>query len=636
MPAPYPARQIGVLFQRDDRDLRDRYGEMAAPFFRIEISDQSDRILFSAEAHANDGSYDLNGLIVSDVEWEENDCQASMMSMTIQNIDMTLHDSRLFAEGNSIDLWMGYDGLQPDYMGRAIIVEPAPTFPSAAIPTIQIAAYDISHYMMEEGRAEIQAEGTKWWERNRINNPPANNTTNQLFTTNRRDRRGQAEADRRAAREAGALPGDVESIPEESVDESGGRYDLEDEEIEAFAVDRTTTNEAEQPTTPFRQARIPRRRRDRGKVWRNMKDSEIAAAIFQSYGIVPFVEATNENARARHQTSTTQNVQIITDNVQDRNDQMLAAREEQRARGGPIVTPNLSVDRDGARLRPPLQDRAVRATGIVTTNTATTEVGGRRVVQKSGTSDWEFLKQMAKNHGFIVFVFFYYETRDWIGYWGSPHNVPQSVHYDFHYNRGDDTSISSFRPKVNMRGQKTEIDLVYVDPIMRREQRLRVAMENLSRFAPEFRGPDATSEIHEPLGSGPEVVLSIQGQRVSVQANRRFTTIDDARQWLMAFWFQHASEFCEGEGEMLIGIPEVHCRHKHNLRGYGRFDGEYFFTKVTHKMSSGQAYATTFSGFRMVDMLMSPPDQETDALTVESNELGQLIPSAQEVVRRSV
>ena len=61
MPPPYRAAQIGILFQQDDRNLVEKYGHTAAPFFRLEISDQADQIIFSAESQLQNGAYDLNG-----------------------------------------------------------------------------------------------------------------------------------------------------------------------------------------------------------------------------------------------------------------------------------------------------------------------------------------------------------------------------------------------------------------------------------------------------------------------------------------------------------------------------------------------------------------------------------------------
>jgi hypothetical protein len=638
MPPPYPANQIGILFRRDERALSEKYGTLSGPFFEMEISDQNNQVLWSAESHAVDGNYDLNGLIISDVTWEENDCQADMLSFTVLNPDMRIHDSRLFTEGNSVDLWIGYDGLQPEYMGRGIIVTVEPEFNRDGIPRMSITCYDVSHFMMEEGKAEIQTEGTRWFERHSVPADGAGNSPPQIITTERRDRDDQARQAREDARAAGASPGQVASIPSTSVDRAAPNTDDANTPIRSFEVPGGQPGQdAAQPRnrTAIRQARVPRRRRRRGKVWRNLRDDEIAATIFESYNIVPFVEAVDQNARARRVTREVEDPpEILTTEIRDRADQAADARAQARAAGAPAGTiPAGNID--GSSPTRPVHRRVIRSVEIGGgRRRVTEEVGGRRVVQKAGTSDYEFIKKLAKNHGYIVFVFYYYETGNWIGYWGPPHRVPQHVSYTFEYNNGDDTTLGMFKPKVSMRGQKTEIDLIYTDPVVRRQQRLRVSMENISRYAPEFRGPDATAPIEEPLGNGPEVVLSIHGQRVAVAANRRFASMDDARRWLMAFWYQHASEFCEAEGDCVIGIPEIRCRHRHTISGFGRYDGSYFFTKVTHAIKAGNIYTTDFSTYRVVDMLDVVPDAEGDTMSVESNEMGEITPEARDVIRR--
>ena len=641
MPGPYPARRIGRLFRRDDREISEKYGEMLAPYFRIEISGENNRVMFSAEANATEGNYDLNGLIVSSVEWEENDCQASMMKLTIENIDMRLHDSRMFAEGNSIDLWMGYDGRQPDYMGRAIVTGIEPEFSSDSIPKLNVTGYDISHFLMEEGRAEVQAEGTAWWERHRQQLPvnPQDQQRNNSVLNQQAENRPARDARRRADEQQGIPPAQArQRTPDATLAESGvGAATVAVRLVSGQPSTQQRTNTPRTRTT-LRKARVPRRRNNRGKVWRNLRDDEIANAIFQSYGIVPFTEAIGGNARSRQQVvEVTVDQPAILDNILDTEEQSRQRREavgqlfttaEQQRRAG------TSVDREGPTLGlENLPIRAIERTGERTIR-ITQEVGGRRVVQKAGTSDWEFLKKLAKNHGFIMFVFYYYETSNWIGYWGSPHNVPQHIIYNFHYNYREMTTLKSFRPRISTRGQKTEIDMVFTDPVTRKRQRLRVAMENVSRYSPEFRGPDATALMDEPLGNGPEVVLTIHGRRTSVQADRNFRTIDDARRWLMSFWYNHASEFCEAEGEFIQGIPEVHCRHKHQFDGLTRFDGLYFLTQVSHKMSAGSMYTTSFSGYLMVDMLFNEPEQENGEMTVESEDMGQLTPQAQDVLER--
>lgn len=620
----YRAADIGTLYEHDTRDLVDKYGLMAAPFFRLEISDQSDAILFSAESQSRDGGYDLHGLVVSDVEYDENDCQTNMIKLTVQNVDMTLHDSRLFAEGNSLDLWMGYDGHQPEYMGRAIIVEIEPMFESGSIPSMNITAYDIAHFMMEEGKAEIVPEGTAWFERHRQSSATGGNETPRVVHD------AVDDTDRAARRNPGAAT-DSSGRPI-SMDRTPG-IDIANRETRARLVEGEANQSNTEVRTTWRQWRAPRRSRNSGKVWREMKDSEIAAAIFKSYGIVPYVEATHERARASVTTGESTTTVIVGTQVADTRDEQ--GRRVSRARGLGLsgAVPELNVDQHNSQLDAAggISQRESHLRAVNTTTETQQRTGGRRVVQKSGTSDWDFVKKLAKNHGYIVFVFFHHESRRWIGYWGSPSNVPQAIEYTFKYNHGDDTNFRSFRPRISMRGQKTEIDLSVVDPRRGREQRLRVAMDSVSAYSPEFRGPDGTQDIREPLGNGPEVVLTIHGRRTIVVADRPFTDPEDARRWLMAFWMRHAADFCTMEGETIIGLPEMRARQKHQFMGIGRIDGGFFITKATHKMGGSKIYNVSFSGYRVVDIMEGAVNTESDLLTVDDNALGESNPETPEV-----
>lgn len=633
----YPAPQIGLLHRRDDRDLTEVYGLFAAPFFRLEISDQSDAVLFSAESQNVEGGYDLHGIIVTEVEYDENDCQANMVRLTVQNPDLLIHDSRLFAEGNSIDVWMGYDGHTPKYMGRGIITEIEPMFESGSIASMTVTAYDIAYFMMEEGRCEIQTEGTSWVERNRqtVTNRSTNGNVDGRPATDEIANR-TTETNARIAQ--GDIPQGSQSFESMSYEQLLSA-DVSQQDINTWIADNEASDPggpntvdsadagSERRTTAWRQWRPPRRSNNSGKVWRGKTDGEIAAAIFTSYGIIPFVDVTSEHTRTTRSVTTQNDPDIQSDNVQNREvdrDRQIAA---DRQAGRPTVTPNETVDVDGRRLD--LSAREYRLYAVNNPNNTTTTVISteRRVVQKSGTSDWEFLKELAKNHGFIVFVFFLPEAHRWIGYWGSTNNVPQDYIYTFRYAAGDNTNIRSLRPRISMRGQKTEIDLSVVDPRHGREQRLRVSMDSVNRYSPEFRGPDNTAIIREPLGNGPEVVLTIHGRRTTVIADRPFTDPEDARRWLMAFWMRHASDFCTFEGDTIIGFTELRARQAHQFEGFGRIDGQFFITKATHTMATGSGYKTSFSGYRIVDMIEGAPLSESELLTVDDNALGERNPS---------
>ena len=65
----YSAADVARLYRDDDRSIEEKYGKAIAPRFEIEISDSSDNVIWSAESMVQQGSYDLNGLIISGVDF---------------------------------------------------------------------------------------------------------------------------------------------------------------------------------------------------------------------------------------------------------------------------------------------------------------------------------------------------------------------------------------------------------------------------------------------------------------------------------------------------------------------------------------------------------------------------------------
>jgi len=720
----HAASEIASLYRDDERSITEKYGQMLAPYFRLVITSKDDRVLFSAGNIANAGGYDLDGLIVSDVSMEEDIEGADAISITVQNPRVDLQNSMLFDVGNNIDLFMGYDGRPSFYMMRGIIVEVQPEFPADSIPTIKITAYDKSYFMMEEGKAEIVPEGSAWWERRRrasVGRQPLRDRIvyNNAFSTNRLSDEEVAE-NRRIEDLAAAQGVDVtprlvggEDAPdslEQSVTRIGAGSVIDDHAADAMF---DAANEQIQGSTGARgqltwqRQRFGRRRRRAGKVWRGKTDSEIVAAIFISYGITPYVEATHErrrlstnrsrprarNSNGDSETTGRPSTRGTTTyrNLENQVEVSEAERERiefgqdyglSREDGEPheLDRPRDSVeasDLDSYNNNDPTSlgfflhdvetgtgNRGVGGSRTLRTDVPWVNIASdplylseepdegpneiflgyhddtppqvqnraspvtrrlREVVQKAGTTDWDFIKKLAEKHDFILFVFYHLETARWIGYWGPESNVPQFRQYTFRYNDGPNTTLGTLRPNTSARNQSTEIDLIYVDPVNGRENRLRVAMDNLSEYTDGIRGQGDSYQTNDPVGEGPEVVLRIHGQRVSVNADRRFTSAEDARRWLMSYWLSRAKDFYVIEGDTIIGIPEMRAREHHFLYGIGRYSGEFFITQATHSMSPGQIYKTTFVG-RAKTAALGTDEMGDDMLVVDQQTLGESQP----------
>lgn len=697
------AADIGTLYNDDHRSIEEKYGKIIAPRFEIEISDSNDERLWSAESMVQRGSYDLNGLIVNDVTFEENIEGADLISITVNNPDLTLQDNRLFTEGNNIDLWIGYDGRRAFYMGRGIIVEVQPEFPSQGMPTIKLKAYDKSYFMMEEGRAEIVPEGSEWWQRNREPSQQREPRQDMVSINNAFYTREPSEDDLARDERINEYLGREFRQPYTGVDlreMSGGLADITGPDIESAQVPRWVLDlDAEagvddrprRTRTAWRRQNFGRRRRNAGKVWRGKTDSEIVSAIFLSYDIDPYVEATREQTRigrARprptnprgertgHPAQRDLEGYVVMEEVENlgvldptRASDFVALLEQGQdpfdpeTEGHALLSrePNREVRADlggdearyqivdgdvidfldeqhAAELDPANDDRHpyLPSTERTTPERTPSRRRLREVTQKAGTTDWQFITKLAEKHGYITFVFFHIESRRWIGYWGPEGNIPQSVTWIFRYNAGNLSTLGDVRPNVSVRNQSTEIDLLYVDPVTRRTNRLRVAMENVDENFSPWRGVvEGSSPNQDPVGDGPEVTLTIHGQRVRVNANHRFTSAEDARQWLMAYWLRHAEDYMYIEGSTIVGLPEMRAREKHEFDGLGRYSGGFFVTQARHSLAPNQIYRVEFTARKVVnfneddlgDNMVVVDSEDLGAAEVEAPEAGTTLPS---------
>lgn len=126
------------------------FGDDIAPNFELLISGKDT----SGAAELYEA---IRPLIVG-VTFEDDEEMSSLFELTIENQPDTapgspvdwraVIDSRAFAEGNAIDLWMGY-GSSMSYMDRIEIVKWLPNFPEAGPATFRVKGFDGRHHMMQ-------------------------------------------------------------------------------------------------------------------------------------------------------------------------------------------------------------------------------------------------------------------------------------------------------------------------------------------------------------------------------------------------------------------------------------------------------------------------------------------------------
>lgn len=85
---------------------------------------------------------------ISSVEFTEQENSAAKIVISVSNCNFRFLDTKIFAEGNKLDLWMGYVSKPFKFMARGIIVKPNQNFPRSGIPILTVIAHDMSRKLM--------------------------------------------------------------------------------------------------------------------------------------------------------------------------------------------------------------------------------------------------------------------------------------------------------------------------------------------------------------------------------------------------------------------------------------------------------------------------------------------------------
>jgi len=338
---------------------------------------------------------------IGGVRFREAEDDPSRIILTVLNERFRFLDERVFAEGNKVDLWLGYAGRPLTFMDRGTIVAPNPNFPRSGMPTMTVEAFGAARILMDP---------------------------------------------------------DV-------------------------------------------------KKRDRGRVFRQLRDSEIAAKLFREEGIMPFIVHTKD-----------------------------------------VVTR----------------------------------------VKKRGQTRWDFLKQLAQLHGWVVSVRHNLELGAPLGYFGPPDVEDQPTKRCFTYG-GPDATLFSFSPRFDFPSQATKVELAYTDPKTGKTYRVSTEVHKKTAEKTRFAAAVGRDKLREPVKNGPTVALTVFGQREVVMAPRPFASPGAAKRFAAAWFAQHEREFAWGDGEAL-GTPDVRQGHVHEIAGIGpRLSGNWQFTEVEHDVTRGYA-----------------------------------------------
>ena len=199
--------------------------------------------------------------------------------------------------------------------------------------------------------------------------------------------------------------------------------------------------------------------------------------------------------------------------------------------------------------------------------------------KESGSSDWAFLTGLAGLVGFDFYVAWDPAKKLWVTHWHSPRQ-DQETQYRFRYDP-DGQRSTVFKIDINYGIQFDEASQIkvyawngeeYVELKTEEEDGADVDTKNVGQ-------PDLTEfpDQFVPLRIG------IGGNAVDVVPNIPILDAETAYSYAKALLEERKRDFITATGRV-IGIEGLLARQVHIFEGLEQFSGEYYFTKVDHKI----------------------------------------------------
>ncbi len=268
-------------------------------------------------------------------------------------------------------------------------------------------------------------------------------------------------------------------------------------------------------------------------------------------------------------------------------------------------------------------------------------------IQKANMTDYDFLKGLSNLTGFVFWVDGDANC-DWTLHFKDPSKLRQAdlqeKTYTFKYGDDDYSTLLSFEPELAIQNAITKLLVQTKDPISGRILQAKIEEENddspETKVDPGNVKTDGDVNFHNvdrsldqrstldlegngltgPLTTASDIKLYIDDFSFDVRANRRFRNEADLASWAAQWFRRNRENFLLSRGA-LIGIEDLAARQVHKLDGLGTaWNGQYYFTRVRHILTSSNGYLLDFNARRIVPEL-APVTTSTE-LQIEQLLLG--------------
>jgi phage protein D len=227
----------------------------------------------------------------------------------------------------------------------------------------------------------------------------------------------------------------------------------------------------------------------------------------------------------------------------------------------------------------------------------------KKIIQKSGVSDYDFVKGMANITGFVFWVDGKAgpnSDSNWTLHFKDPKKLQeQDKTYTFKYDFGDEGSLLSFVPELLVKGAKTKLAVSVKDRLTGRTLRAEVVEEN--EGAPDLDATgDLTGGVQEEYTTASDIKIYFNNFSFDVVTNRRFQIEAEVTDWAQQ-WFRRMREnFIMSRGKT-IGIETLMARQTHGIEGVGKsYSGQYYFSKVKQIQNESEGYVCDFACRKVV------------------------------------
>jgi len=235
-------------------------------------------------------------------------------------------------------------------------------------------------------------------------------------------------------------------------------------------------------------------------------------------------------------------------------------------------------------------------------------------VKKKKTSDWEFLRKIAKKKQYTTWVDWddlnqtyciHYRpketrfTQGHVFHKGSPN--PQDIKSIEMAPDANDSPIGTlldFFPTLDTTRMITDIEVIHFD---RRERYLDAEWlsYNDKGLPPPPPDPD-DYDFGEVKAYGALLKFKVGGRVIQTWASKPFKNKKQAKEYAFNLINEHQADFMTAKGTV-IGVQDLRPRQIHRLTGIGRYSGDYYFTQVTHHFTPDGFYETGFVAYKLLD-----------------------------------